>query len=57
VSLTPELGKWVSYDIALSDMKALKSRAHLAQLILVGTNSQVFVDNVYFFNHAGKTVD
>jgi hypothetical protein len=57
VSFAPELGKWVSYDIALSDMKALKSRAHLAQLILVGTNSQVFVDNVYFFNHAGKTVD
>jgi beta-glucanase (GH16 family) len=57
VSFAPELGKWVSYDIALDDMKALKSRAHLAQLILVGTNSQVFIDNVYFFNHSGKTVD
>ncbi len=57
VSFTPDLGKWVSYDIALDDLKSLKSRAHLAQLILVGTNSQVYIDNVYFFNEAGKTID
>jgi beta-glucanase (GH16 family) len=57
VSFTPDLGKWVSYDIALDDLKSLKSRAHLAQLILVGSNSQVFIDNVYFFNHSGKTID
>jgi hypothetical protein len=56
LSFTPTLGKWMSYDIALSDFKALKSHAHLAQLILVGSNSQVYVDNVYFFNEAGKTV-
>jgi beta-glucanase (GH16 family) len=57
LSFTPALGKWVSYDIPLHDFKGLKSHAHLAQLILVGTNSQVFVDNVYFFNDLGKTVD
>ena len=57
LSFTPTLGKWMRYDIALSDFKGLKSHAHLAQLILVGTNSQVYVDNVYFFNEAGKTVD
>lgn len=57
VSFAPTLGKWVSYDIALSDFKDLKSRAHLAQMILVGSNSRVYVDNVYFFNDAGKTVD
>jgi beta-glucanase (GH16 family) len=57
LSFTPALGKWISYDISLSDFKDLKARAHLAQLILVGSNSQVYVDNVYFFNHSGKTID
>ena len=57
LSFTPATGKWVSYDIPLHDFKGLKSHAHLAQLILVGSNSQVFLDNVYFFNDAGKTVD
>jgi beta-glucanase (GH16 family) len=57
LSFTPTLGKWVSYDIPLSDFKDLKSRAHLAQMILVGSNSQVYVDNVYFYNDLGKTMD
>jgi beta-glucanase (GH16 family) len=57
LSLTPDLGKWVSYDLNLSDFKGLKARAHLAQLILTGSNSRVYVDNVYFFNNSGKTVD
>ena len=57
LAFTHTLGKWVSYDIALSDFKALTAHAHLAQLILVGSNSQVYVDNVYFFNDSGKTVD
>ena len=57
LNFTPTLGKWISYDIPLSDFKGLKARAHLAQIILVGTNSRVYVDNVYFFNEAGKTVD
>jgi hypothetical protein len=57
LSFTPELGKWVNYDIPLSDFKDLKTRAHLAQMILVGSNSQVYVDNVYFYNDLGKTMD
>ena len=57
LSFTPTLGKWMSYDIPLGDFKGLKAHGHLAQLILVGSNSQVFVDNVYFFNNLGKTVD
>jgi hypothetical protein len=57
LSFTPELGKWVSYDIPLSDFKDLKARAHLAQMILVGSNSQVYMDNVYFYNDSGKTMD
>lgn len=57
LSFTPALGSWVSYDIPLSDFKGLKARAHLAQLILVGSNSQVYVDNVYFYNDLGKTSD
>ena len=40
LSFTPALGSWVSYDIPLSDFKGLKARSHLAQLILVGSNSQ-----------------
>jgi beta-glucanase (GH16 family) len=51
MSFTPALGSWVSYDLPLSQFKGLKSRAHLAQLILVGSNSQVYVDNVYFYTN------
>jgi beta-glucanase (GH16 family) len=57
VSFSPASGAWVSYDIPLSDFKGLKNRAHLAQLILSGSNSQVYVDNVYFYNDLGKTED
>jgi hypothetical protein len=57
LSFTPALSTWVSYDIPLSDFKDLKARAHLAQLILVGSNSQVYVDNVYFFNDLGEKID
>ena len=57
LSFTPSLGKWVSFDMPLNDFKGLKSRNHLAQMILVGSNSQVYVDNVYFYNDSGKTID
>jgi beta-glucanase (GH16 family) len=57
LSFTPALGTWVSYDIPLSDFKDLKARAHLAQLILVGSDSQVYVDNVYFYNDLGEKID
>lgn len=49
-SSTPALQSqsWQSFDIPLSDFVGLTSRADLSQLIIVGTNSKVYVDNVYF---------
>jgi Bacterial Ig domain len=49
LSFTPALGSWVSYDIPLSNFTNMTARAHLAQLILVGSNSKVYVDNIYFY--------
>ena len=40
-------GRWVSYDVALSDFTGLTARGHLAQLIISGDPNTVFVDNVY----------
>jgi hypothetical protein len=41
--------KWVSINIPFSSMPNLKSRAHLAQIILEGGDgSTLFVDNIYF---------
>ena len=51
LAFTPELGKWVSYDIPFTDFTGLKAKEHLAQMILVGSNSTVYVDNVYFYNN------
>jgi hypothetical protein len=42
--------EWVSIDIPLSDFVGLTSRSNLAQLVLSGDLSTVFVDNVYFYN-------
>ena len=47
----PALGTWVSLDIPLSDFEGLTTRAHIAQLIYVGTPTganTVYIDNVYF---------
>jgi Secretion system C-terminal sorting domain len=44
------VGSWVSYDIPLSNFTNMTARAHLAQLIFVGSNSKVYVDNIYFYN-------
>ena len=49
LTFTPELGKWVSYDIPLSDFTGLTTREHLAQMILSGSNATIFVDNVYYY--------
>jgi uncharacterized protein YjdB len=48
---TPALvnGQWWNLDIPFSDFAGLANRASLAQLILVGSTSTVFVDNVYFW--------
>ena len=49
LTYTPSLGGWVSYDIPMSSFTGLAARAHLAQMILVASNSTVYVDNVYFW--------
>lgn len=47
--------EWVSIDIPLSDFTGLTSRSKLAQLVLSGDLSTVFVDNVYFYNSGEET--
>lgn len=43
------VGAWSSLDIPLSAFPGLTARAHLAQLILSGSSSTVYVDNVYLW--------
>ena len=52
--IAPTKGEWVSYDIPLANFTGLTTKAHLAQIILVGRPagaSNVFVDNMYFHNN------
>ena len=53
LSYTPAVNGWVSYDIPFTDFTGLTSRAHLAQLLFVSSNSTVYVDNVYFWKTGG----
>jgi hypothetical protein len=46
---TLQSNKWVSLDIPLANFTGLTTRAHLAQLVLSGTVSNLFVDNVYLY--------
>lgn len=57
LTFTPELGKWVSYDIPFTDFVGLKAREHLAQMIFVGSNSTVYIDNIYFYKTSTGTKD
>lgn len=51
INLTPTQNGWNSYNLLLSDFTGLTSRAHIAQIILVGNNSgTAYVDNMYFAN-------
>lgn len=50
LTYTPAQNGWVSYDIKLSDFTTLASRSHLAQMLFIGSNSTLYVDNVYFYN-------
>ena len=45
----PTLNTWVSYDIPMSSFTGLTTKAHLAQMIFVSSNSTVYVDNVFFW--------
>ncbi len=51
---TPALAtqQWVSIDVPLSRFAGLAARAHLAQIVLVSSNSTVYVDNVIFYKGA-----
>jgi hypothetical protein len=51
-SPTLATGKWVSIDVALPTFNGLKAKAHLAQMVLSGDISNVFIDNVYFYSSA-----
>ena len=57
-SSTPSLvsGSWVSIDVPMSAFTGLTTRGALAQMILSGDLSTVFVDNVYFYR-AGTPTD
>lgn len=41
--------QWVSLDIPLSDFTGLTTRSNLAQIVLSGELSTVYVDNMYFY--------
>jgi hypothetical protein len=58
LTFTPELSKWVSLDIALSDFTALTTKDHIAQLIFSGApTGTVYIDNVYFYNSTTTQVE
>ena len=41
---------WVTLDLPLADFPGLASREHLAQIVLSGDLSTVFVDNILFYD-------
>ncbi|MFY7651414.1 MAG: hypothetical protein ACOVQE_01875 [Chitinophagaceae bacterium] len=48
---------WVSIDVPMSQFSGLRSRTHLAQMVLSGTIPNVVIDNVYFYrNPSNPTV-
>jgi hypothetical protein len=53
-SSTPSLvtGSWISIDVPLSAFSGLPTRTAIAQMILSGDLSTVFLDNVYFYKAA-----
>jgi hypothetical protein len=55
----PALGRWVSYDIPLSNFTNLTTKGHIAQYILVGQPAgatTIWIDNMYFYNSGVITV-
>lgn len=46
---TLQSNTWISLDIPLSSFTGLKTKAHLAQIVLSGTVSNLFVDNVFLY--------
>jgi Secretion system C-terminal sorting domain/Bacterial Ig-like domain (group 2) len=46
----PAQNTWIPYNIPLSSFTGLTTRANLSQILLLGSNSTLYVDNVYLFN-------
>ncbi|MDH3891231.1 MAG: hypothetical protein OEV49_09115 [candidate division Zixibacteria bacterium] len=46
---TMSTGSWVSLDIALADFSGMTGTGNFAQMILSGTYSTFFIDNLYFY--------
>ena len=60
VVLSPTLGEWNSYNIALSDFTNLTNRDNLAQYIFTASpagNSIIYLDNIFFHNNASLSVN
>lgn len=57
LSFTPALGQWVAYNIPLANFTSMTGRANISQMVLVGSNSTVFIDNIYFFQTGVGTND
>jgi len=55
--LPPELvtGTWVSVDVPLADFDGLATREHLAEILISGDLTEVYVDNVFFYRAADST--
>lgn len=49
-------GEWYSLDVAFSDLAGLAGRSNLAQVVFVSdaTISNIYVDNIYFYNDGGS---
>ncbi|MDT8324450.1 MAG: Ig-like domain-containing protein [Bacteroidota bacterium] len=52
-ALTPNA--WVGIDVPLSAFAGLRTRGHLAQLVISGSVTTVFIDNIYFYSGAAAT--
>lgn len=48
--------QWVLLDLPLASFSSLKSKAHLAQMVLSGELPDVYVDNVFFYNNGTSPV-
>lgn len=46
---------WVGLDIPLSDFTGLTTTEHIAQMIISGDLSTLYVDNIYFYGGGGGT--
>lgn len=47
---TTETGTWFSIDVPLASFTNLTTTGHLAQMIISGDLSTVYVDNIYFYD-------